>query len=63
MDKSFKWFCEKVSWVFNPRYVVDVNDPLVDTGVNEVKSDVNMFHFGVCMGVMCACHSALVVTV
>ena len=63
VDYFFKWFCEQVSWVFNSRDVVDVNYSLIDTGMDEVESYVNVFHFRMGMWVMCACHSALVVTI
>ena len=42
---------------------MNVNDSLIDAGPYEVEPDVYVFHFGVGMWVMHACHCPLIVTV
>jgi hypothetical protein len=63
MDCLIQWFCEEICRVFDTRDVVNVNDSLVDTGMDKVEADVNMFHLGVRVRVMCASHCTLVVAV
>ena len=41
----------------------DINKSAVDSVMDEVSVDINVFHLGMRLGVMSACNSALVIAV
>ena len=58
-----QWFCEQVGGVFDARDVVVIDKPVVHRIANEVCADVDVFHSGVGLRVVCAGNGTLVVAV
>ena len=45
MNNFVKRFGEKICRVLDTQNMMNVNNTLIDTGVDEMCSNVNMFHF------------------
>ena len=44
MSHSFEWFCEEIGRILDTRDVFDVDEMAIDTVMNEVNVEVDVFH-------------------